>query len=93
MEKSNKKCICCKNDILPNDRINVTCKKENLLIYLPVKGIVCYNCWLKLPLHMFEVSNVPLYIPKEQYKQYFKAKFKQYQFKRLSNGHVYRKVS
>ena len=42
---------------------------------------------------MFEVSNVPLYIPKEQYKQYFKAKFKQYQFKRLSNGHVYRKVS
>ena len=83
MEKSNKKCICCKNDILTNDRINVT----------RIKGIVCYNCWLKLPLHMFEVSNVPLYIPKEQYKQYFKAKFKQYQFKRLSNGHVYRKVS
>ena len=83
MEISVKQCIYCEKHVPKRDPNN----------FIFIKEMICYNCWLKLPLHMFEVSNVPLYIPKEQYKQYFKAKFKQYQFKRLSNGHVYRKVS
>ena len=69
MEISVKQCIYCEKHVPKRDPNNFSFVKE----------MICYNCWLKLPLKIFELKSIPQYIPKEQYRQYLKLRLKQYE--------------
>jgi|TARA_B100001971_G_C17842695_1_gene359404 hypothetical protein len=62
LEVSIKKCLWCKKNL-----------NGDLGYYTRLRGILCYHCWLRLP-----VYEIPTYVPKEQHRQYIKLKIKQY---------------